>query len=124
MMAFGANLSSDRFSFSIFLFCVLSILAAASLILVSIGKLPPQIPLFYSRPWGETMLAPGVYLWILPLVATLSVTVNFITGDLVAAQNKQGFSTNKFLARILTVFSLLVCLTILYTEVKIISLLI
>lgn len=116
-MIFGTNLSGDRFSFFIFLFCALSILACASLILVSIGKLPPQIPLFYSRPWGEAMLAPGVYLWILPLVATLSVIVNFITGDLVAAQNK-------FLARVLTIFSLLVCLTILYTEVKIIALLI
>lgn len=115
-MAFGTNLTGDRFSFLIFLFCVLSILACASLILVSWGKLPPQIPLFYSRPWGEAMLAPPAYLWILPAVAALSVITNYATSNFL--------SQNRFLVRILTVFSLLVSLTILYTEVKIIALLI
>lgn len=110
------NLSDDRFSFLIFLFCVLLILACVSLILVSWGKLPPQIPIFYSRPWGETMLAPPAALWILPAIATSAVGLNWAVGNLL--------SQNRFLVRILTVFSLLVSLTILYTEVKIISLLI
>jgi len=32
---------------------------------------PPQVPLFYSRPWGEEQLASSVFLWILPGAAIL-----------------------------------------------------
>ena len=50
----------------VLIFCVVSILAQASLILSASGKLPPQIPIFYSKPWGEPMLGPPIALWILP----------------------------------------------------------
>jgi hypothetical protein len=35
-------------------------------------NLPPLLPLFYSRPWGEEQLAGPVWLW-LPLVISILV---------------------------------------------------
>src|SRR3990172_6215750 len=74
------SLTTDRFAFSILIFCILSILAQVSLILVSWGKLPPELPLFYSRPWGEAILASPLFLWILPTVAAFLTIANFSIG--------------------------------------------
>ncbi len=44
------------------------------------GKhLPPQVPLFYSRPWGDEQLANTVYL-ILPagIAALLALVITFL----------------------------------------------
>lgn len=32
-------------------------------------KMPPVVPLWYSRPWGETQLAAPIYLAVLPVLA-------------------------------------------------------
>jgi hypothetical protein len=60
----------------------------SGLLVVFWGKLPPQGPLFYSRPWGERQLAtPQGYL-ILPLVSVLVLTVNLILSSLFPKQEK------------------------------------
>src|SRR3989344_6006878 len=66
------GLFSEKLLFFIFLFCMLSTLLQSLLILTAFAKLPPEIPLFYSKTWGAQMLAPKLYLWILPVI-TLSV---------------------------------------------------
>lgn len=110
------SLTADRFSFSILIFCILSILAQISLILVSWGNLPPQLPLFYSRPWGEAMLASPLLLWILPTIAVFLTIVNFSVAIF-------WFKTNHFLMRVLVIFTALVAFATLYDTVKIIALL-
>lgn len=45
----------------------LSIALALSFLLIFWMKLPPQVPLFYSKPWGEEQLVSPVFL-LLPLV--------------------------------------------------------
>lgn len=110
------NLRQDRLSFSIFLFSVLSVLAQSSLILTASGSLPPQIPLFYSEPWGETMLTQPAMLWILPAICVLVTGLNFSLAIFLLKENR-------FLVRTLTVFSLIVALATLYDTAKIISLL-
>jgi len=50
------------------------ILVQALIILFSLSFLPSQVPLFYSRPWGEEQLAHPLYLFILPL-ANLAVFI-------------------------------------------------
>lgn len=42
---------------------------------ISFNSLPPQIPLFYSRPWGEDQL---VDLWFIALLPILLNTLFFI----------------------------------------------
>ena len=66
------GLFSEKLLFFIFLFCMLSTLLQSLLILTAFAKLPPEIPLFYSKTWGAQMLTPKLYLWILPAI-TLSV---------------------------------------------------
>lgn len=111
-----ASFEADRPSFIIFLICVLVFLFEVSLILVSWGKLPPQVPLFYSRPWGEAMLAPPAALFMLPAIVVVSVILNYALAIFLVADNK-------FLVRTLVIFSLLVSVTTLYSCVKIITLL-
>lgn len=38
-------------------------------------QLPPQVPLYYSLPWGESQLATASYLFLLP---TISIVALFI----------------------------------------------
>lgn len=96
---------------------VIAILAQASLFLVSWGTLPPEVPLFYTRPWGEQILAPTIFLWILPGVALLSLILNFILTKILAGDDL-------FLRRVLALATGLVAITTLYNSSKIVSLLI
>jgi len=46
------------------------------LIVIFFSQLPPQVPLYYSRPWGEAQLAPTHHLFILPLISILFLLIN------------------------------------------------
>lgn len=46
----------------IFLLIILMIIVMA----LVYRHLPPQIPLFYSQPWGKNQLANRAWLWLLP----------------------------------------------------------
>ena len=39
-------------------------------------KLPPQLPLFYSKPWSQDQLAPKSWFLILPSICFLMVLFN------------------------------------------------
>lgn len=46
-------------------------------------KLPPVVPMWYSRPWGEDQLARPVFLWAIPaIVLVLGVGGEAIKGFL------------------------------------------
>lgn len=57
-------------------------------------RLPPQVPLFYSHPWGESQLASPAGLMLLPLLSLLIFILNF--GIILKT-----FKEEKFIARIL-----------------------
>ncbi len=40
------------------------------------SKLPPQIPLFYSRPWGEDQLVDYWFIFILPFLLHVYIFLN------------------------------------------------
>lgn len=42
------------------------ILSSCAILTFFFTKLPPEVPLFYSRPWGEEQLTNPVMLWLLP----------------------------------------------------------
>lgn len=39
--------------------------------------IPPQIPMFYSRPWGQEQLADKKFIFIFPLQLLLLLIVNY-----------------------------------------------
>lgn len=51
------------------------------------GQIPPQIPIFYSRAWGETQLGPPIWLFGVALAIAVLGGVGFVAakkiGDLV-----------------------------------------
>ena len=108
---------SDRLSFVVFIICCASFLLQMALIFYSFSKLPPVVPLFYSKPWGEGILAPKMGLFLLPLTVFLFTFLNFFIVRI-------WVRGNFFLYRILVVFSLLAAFAASYDTVKIISLLI
>lgn len=62
---------------------------ALGLVLVMLGlfagfyqKLPPEVPLFYSRPWGEAQLASPWFLLVLPALSLFITALNFILSGL------------------------------------------
>lgn len=111
-----ASFSSERLFLYSFIFCIASILVQVFLILASRSKLPPQLPLFYSRPWGEAMLASPVALWIIPGMATIFIFLNFIIAVSLS-------DDKRFLARALIVTSLVIAVACAYNLTKIVSLL-
>ncbi len=111
----GENLSANRFSSITIFFCAVSFLSQISLLAFSWNKLPPQVPIFYSKPWGAGMLASPFMLWIIPGILALSAFANFSISKY--------WQLNSFLIRVLFSFSLLVAFSTLFDLVKIISLL-
>ena len=81
------GLFSDKLLFFIFLFCMLSVLLQSLLILTSFSKLPPQIPLFYSKTWGEAMLAAPIYIWALPAMTLFIYFFNMLIAKFLIGQN-------------------------------------
>jgi O-antigen/teichoic acid export membrane protein len=54
-------------------------LAVSLLLLVfSWQRLPPQVPLFFSHPWGESQLIPPIGLFLLPLLCLFTFIINFL----------------------------------------------
>jgi hypothetical protein len=51
-----------------------ALVVTALLMAVAWSQLPAQIPLFYSKPWGETQLAPNIFL-ALPLILSLFLLI-------------------------------------------------
>lgn len=110
------GVARDKFSLSVLIFSIFSIFLQGTLILINWRKLPPELPLFYSQPWGEKMLARPLFFLILPVI----VLVFLISNYWILLLQKE----NVFLRRIITAFTLLVSFFCTYSLIKIISLLI
>ncbi len=84
------------------------VLAMVVLFFTFQAKLPPQVPLFYSRPWGDPQLASPWLLLILPALSLFIMIFNFILSGL--------FFDSPFLVQILiwtaTVFAFLAFFTL------------
>ncbi|MEK7513876.1 MAG: hypothetical protein AAB430_03545 [Patescibacteria group bacterium] len=88
-----------------------------SLIILAIfwGKIAPEIPLWYSRPYGENQLTASWVLWLIPLVGLI---INVATIRLSGAVIEE----DKFLAQMMTIVSSLITIMALVTMIKVISL--
>jgi len=64
----------------VLIFNVFFVLAAAIILIFAYPHLPPQVPLFYSRPWGEKQLAAPVFLAIFPFLSFLIFVLNIFLG--------------------------------------------
>lgn len=86
-------------------------------IIFSWRSLPPQVPLFYSRPWGEEQLATPASLFILPGLSLIIFLINSALSLFLDEEEKLGRS-------LLTGTAMLFSLLCLITLIKIIRLVI
>lgn len=80
-------------------------------------KLPPQVPLFYSRPWGEEQLINPIGLLILPATSLLITVANSAGASLIPGNEKLA---SQLLVIFATVFNFL-CLVTLFKIVTLVS---
>lgn len=40
------------------------------------AQLPPEVPLFYYKPWGASQLGDPLRLWLLPCLSALTLAIN------------------------------------------------
>lgn len=79
---------------------IVAILAQFALLFLKLNDLPPQLPLFYSRPWGEPQLASASTIFLLPILSLAVILVNHFLAALLHSQYH-------FFSRILIITSLI-----------------
>lgn len=80
------------------------------LIVFSWRNLPPELPLFYSRPWGKDQLASPVGLLLLPFLSLTVILVNSLLLNLIPKEEKL---IPKILVSTTAAFGLLCLITLL-----------
>ena len=61
----------------------MGVVVGVGLLAVYWKYLPPEVPLLYSRPWGEDQLVSPYFLWLIPLLDLVSgVGLGFVAHNL------------------------------------------
>lgn len=84
-------------------FNIILIVVQIILIIWFFKDLPPEIPLYFSRPWGEAWLAQATFIILLPLFSLFIALINYFLA-LFYHQKKA------FLSKLLVVFSFIISL--------------
>ena len=102
------EVKSDKMANASFKFTLVVIIASLFFLFFSWSKLPPEVPLFYSLPWGKEQLVLPYFLWFLPLSSHLFLLLNSFLSSY--------FAEDKFLVRVLMMsaglYALLTSLTL------------
>lgn len=104
----------DKLARGSFLVAAFFWLSGLSVLIFLSFRLPPQVPLFYSQPWGEEQLASAGLLFLLPAVAFLILLINFLASVFLAEE--------KLILRILAVSSALGTFLVFFTLMRILAL--
>lgn len=107
-------------TFTLFLNLILVFLTFGFLFSVS-KSLPPQLPLFYSLPWGEKQLATKGLIFLLPIFSLAVFLVNWLLPELYLLDEKieNDKSRKQFLENSLGIISLWVAVINLFSAVSI-----
>jgi len=70
-----------------------------TLLIFKFNSLPNQVPLYYSRPWGEGQLASATSLFLLPTFSIIILLLNNLIATLF-------FKSIPLFSRLLVIFSL------------------
>lgn len=88
-------------------------LASLSVLIFFYFRLPPQVPLFYSLPWGEDQLAPSSLIFAIPGSVFLIILINLLAASF--------FPEEKLLLRTLGLASAVCAFLGLFALIKIIT---
>lgn len=103
---------------------IISLTTTASLILFVIGvgaiaifwnKLPPVVPLWYSKPWGTDRLANPLWLFLLPGSSLAITGINIYIASMLTSEYlvfSQTLSLSSFVISILSIITLIKIITL------------
>lgn len=109
------SLKEDSFVWFSFLISLSLIFLIFLLIFLNWRRLPPEVPLFFSRPWGEKQLTSSFNLWLMPLLSFTVLAFNLFLAV-------SFFQKEVLIRRILASATLMVALICFLTAYKIILL--
>jgi hypothetical protein len=66
----------EKINGQIFRWNIIFILTQLAILFVKFNSLPPQIPLYYSLPWGDQQLVSVSSIFILPVLSVVILLVN------------------------------------------------
>lgn len=91
---------------------IISNILVVAIFLLNINRMPPELPLYYSRPPGEAQIAPWWMLFSLPLIMNGFVVVN---GYLA----RRVFKNNPLIGQTFRVFTIgaIVALTLVFLKI-------
>jgi hypothetical protein len=93
---------------------IICFIVSVSIILWKWNRLPPQVPLWYSRAWGNDRLAPTGWLFLLPGMSLFWHALNIIL-SIYVSRNHYIFSQVLFVASLfVAVFSLIAVVSIVF----------
>jgi uncharacterized membrane protein len=81
------------------------IIVQMGLIILFYPKLPPQIPLFFSRPWGEQQLVLPILIIILPIFSLVFLIINSLIASMFLDKEKFLSQVLVFGSVIFTIFN-------------------
>jgi len=105
---------ASRISYFSFWVVVFGLICQMVLILISLGKLPGKIPIFYSMPWGESVLAAAILIWIIPILNFVFAAFDYFLIN--------RYKDDRFLSSSLSALVILICFICAYGTLKIITL--
>ncbi len=105
---------------SVIIYIMFYTLVAANILMIGtfllkLGGLPPQLPLFYTRPWGEEQLVDFWVIFILPIIVNVLYFLNEYF-------YKKFFSGNGLVRQILEYLSIFITISLAFVFVRIIFL--
>jgi hypothetical protein len=89
----------EKVNGQIFRWNVIFILCQVAILFVKFNSLPPQIPLFFSLPWGGQELAPASSIFLLPALALIIMLLNNLMAVFF-------LKSSQLFSRLLIIFSL------------------
>lgn len=57
-------------------------------LILNFDNLPPEIPLYFSQPWGAQQLAPASQIFFLPIFSFLILLINNFMGALLLSSHR------------------------------------
>ncbi|KKS33208.1 MAG: hypothetical protein UU93_C0001G0039 [Candidatus Amesbacteria bacterium GW2011_GWA2_42_12] len=85
---------------------IAGLVVEVGLLILNHTLLPPQVPLLYSRPWGDDQLISGLWLWVIPVVQLIIG----ICGELVSKTKRDDLLLKTMIVSTFTIVQLMLIL--------------
>lgn len=67
---------------------VFSLIVEVFFFLLKLNVLPPEIPLFYSKPQGQEVIAPLYAIFLIPFAAFIALSINLVVKRVFFRENE------------------------------------